>query len=512
MNVSAASLYQIDERGLELRRTYMGMTAAERELLSGMQAWADRNAAAIGTKLAEHTFSHASAGQFLTDYANAKGIRVADLKKGWGGAQAGHFKAIFGEAAKPDGFGVGYFEALLGVGALHSKINLPLKWFLGTYPVFVDLVHEAMVADPPEPARITKRSFGRKSESVDLNVINAAERAIARVFNYDSQAIVEAFYYDTFSSMGVNLKSMGSAGPGRDISDMFAIVRNVMHDTLKGFGASTVDVQEMCENMNRSLSETGQAINELAMSASRVAEGASRQAEVASAGREAVDQATSAASGATELSRSGIDAAMEATASLSEARTRIEEAATAITALAGRSAQVGGIVDAIQDIARQTNLLALNAAIEAARAGERGKGFAVVADEVRQLAERAAQSAADAGELIAGIQGETNDAVELVRDAASRTHAGTEASDRARTTLEEIDGAVGRITLELSGMKNLTSEIADFAEETAASAEEMSATTEQTNASTQEIVMSVEQLSSQSEALSRLTEKLDLAA
>ena len=190
------------------------------------------------------------------------------------------------------------------------------------------------------------------------------------------------------------------------------------------------------------------------MSASRVAEGAARQAEVASTGREAVDQAAR---------RRRRDRLSRAPASTPPWRppprstrpaTRIEEAATAITALASRSAQVGGIVDAIQDIARQTNLLALNAAIEAARAGERGKGFAVVADEVRQLAERAAQSAADAGELIAGIQGETNDAVELVRDAATRTHAGTEASDRARTTLEEIDGAVGRITLELSGMSN----------------------------------------------------------
>ena len=153
---------------------------------------------------------------------------------------------------------------------------------------------------------------------------------------------------------------------------------------------------------------------------------------------------------------------MGATAALNDARTRIEDAATAITALAGRSQQVGGIVEAIQDIARQTNLLALNAAIEAARAGERGRGFAVVADEVRQLAERAAQSAADAGELIAGIQGETDDAVELVRDAADRTQAGTEASDRARATLEEIDGAVGLITLELEGMSRLTSEIADL--------------------------------------------------
>ena len=127
---------------------------------------------------------------------------------------------------------------------------------------------------------------------------------------------------------------------------------------------------------------------------------------------------------------------------------------------------------------------------------------------MRQLAERAAQSAADAGELIAGIQGETDDAVELVREAATRTHAGTEASDRARTSLEEIDGAVGRITLELDGMGRLTSDIAAFAEETAASAEQMSATTQQTNASTQEVVASVDQLSSQSEALSALTQQL----
>src|ERR1700712_1854402 len=201
MNLSAASLYQIDERGLELRRTYMGMTSSERELLGGMQAWADRNAEAIGTALAEHTFSFSSSGQFLKEYAEAKPMRLADLKKGWGGAQAGHFKAIFSEAAKPDGFGVSYFEGLLGVGVLHSKINLPLKWFLGTYPVFLDIVHNAMLADPPEPARVTKRSLGRKSESVDLAVIGAAERAINRVFSYDSQAIVEAFYYDTFASM-----------------------------------------------------------------------------------------------------------------------------------------------------------------------------------------------------------------------------------------------------------------------------------------------------------------------
>ena len=102
MNLSAASIYQIDERGLELRRSYMRMTPAEFELLSGMQDWADRNADAIGKALAEHTFTAGPAGGFLREYANGKGMPVEALKKGWGSAQAGHFKDIFQEAGKPE--------------------------------------------------------------------------------------------------------------------------------------------------------------------------------------------------------------------------------------------------------------------------------------------------------------------------------------------------------------------------------------------------------------------------
>ena len=260
MNSSAASLYQIDERGLELRRAYMGMTAAELELLGGMQAWADRNADAIGAALADHTFGHGHAGQFLTDYANAKGIRVADLKRGWGAAQA---RPLQGHLLR--GRQAGRLRRLLLRGpAGRRRAAQQDQPAAEVVPGHLPRLHG------PRPRRDARRHAGARAgrqaqlraqrpESVDLAVLAAAERAISRVFNYDSQAIVEAFYYDTFTSMGVNLRSMGEAGPGRDISDMFADVRNTMHETLKSFNDSTFVVQEMCSGMNRSLSETGQA-------------------------------------------------------------------------------------------------------------------------------------------------------------------------------------------------------------------------------------------------------------
>ncbi len=133
----------------------MRMTAAEFELLAGMQAWAERNAAAIGQALAEHTFTAGPAGGFLREYANSKGMpRRRRSRRAGAPPRPATSRTSSSRPPSRGGFGVKYFEGLLGVGALHSKINLPLKWFLGTYPVFIDLVHEAMLADVPEPARV----------------------------------------------------------------------------------------------------------------------------------------------------------------------------------------------------------------------------------------------------------------------------------------------------------------------------------------------------------------------
>ncbi|PTV96430.1 methyl-accepting chemotaxis protein [Rhodobacter aestuarii] len=127
-------------------------------------------------------------------------------------------------------------------------------------------------------------------------------------------------------------------------------------------------------------------------------------------------------------------AAQQAEASISTIR-RTEEVMMRIESSSEAITRIIGVID---DIAFQTNLLALNAGVEAARAGESGRGFAVVASEVRALAQRAAESAHEIGELISESSRHVKEGVGAVRESG--------------TAMETVTRSVGSISQQVQAL------------------------------------------------------------
>ncbi|WP_426990874.1 methyl-accepting chemotaxis protein [Cupriavidus sp. 30B13] len=144
------------------------------------------------------------------------------------------------------------------------------------------------------------------------------------------------------------------------------------------------------------------------------------------------------------------------------------------------SAKVAEIVGVIEGIAFQTNILALNAAVEAARAGEQGRGFSVVAAEVRSLAQRSASAAKEIGQLINGSVGQVAHGARQVEDAGR--------------TMDDIVGAVKRVT-------DIMGEIAAASEEQSSGIEQVNRAITQMESVTQQNAALVEEAAAAAESL-----------
>ncbi|MDF0699400.1 HAMP domain-containing methyl-accepting chemotaxis protein [Rhizobium sp. MC63] len=164
-----------------------------------------------------------------------------------------------------------------------------------------------------------------------------------------------------------------------------------------------------------------------------------------------LEEATSALGEMNAKAKDASNHAGKATGMMAETRSSAEHSAAivrdaiaAMQKIEASSAQIGEIVNVIDEIAFQTNLLALNAGVEAARAGEAGKGFAVVAQEVRELALRSANAAKEIRSLISTSSSQVSTGVELV--------------NRTGKALMEIEGQVEQVADLIARIVSVSSE------------------------------------------------------
>jgi methyl-accepting chemotaxis protein len=226
-------------------------------------------------------------------------------------------------------------------------------------------------------------------------------------------------------------------------------------DLVRRVKSSTAEVQIGAEEISRGNTNLSQRTEE---QASSLEETASSMEEMTSTVKQTADNAGQA----NQL-------AMAARQQAEKGGTVVSAAVTAMNGINEASKKIADIIGVIDEIAFQTNLLALNAAVEAARAGEQGRGFAVVATEVRSLAGRSATAAKEIKALI--------------QDSVAKVDEGSRLVDESGKTLEEIVGAVKKVT--------------DIVAEIAAASREQSSGIEQVNRA----VMAMDETTQQNAAL-----------
>lgn len=428
-----AEEYKINEVNLNLRKQFIRFTDKDIKVLKSLAKWVDRIADSVAKEFYDQQFAFSPTRAFFEAHARKKGEELSHLRQRLEQSQAGYFRQVFQEAASGGRYGVDYFERRLHVGQIHNVIDLPQKWYLGSYITYQDLFHKHLVRSYPH------RPFFRAK----------AERAARTVFNMDLQAVVDAFFFDYCSSIGMDLSKVAVTSIEHDLSDYYGPLKSTVRSALEGLA--------------RASESLASGSSQLSASAEQLSSGVQEQASALEETSATLKQITSTVQGnadnAGEASRLAVG-----TGNSSGTTTAV----AAMSGISSSSKKIADIITVIDEIAFQTNLLALNAAVEAARAGEQGRGFAVVAVEVRNLAQRSATAAKEIKSLI-------QDAVERVEEGSDVVKRVAEMIARISTTSSEQAEGVHQVSKAVSQMDQATQSNAAQSEELIATAETMAA-------------------------------------
>ncbi len=158
-----------------------------------MLPWARSIAPTLIKEFYDWQFQFPATRRFFEWQSEKRGTSLASLRDHLEQAQIRYFTEIFEGAANQ--WNTSYFEKRLYVGWLHDKIDLPFKWYIGSYAELQHLL-----------AAHLKNAIQDQGKAI------AIERAVGKVFNYDMQAVGDSFLLNTLESMGLSIDSVVPEG------------------------------------------------------------------------------------------------------------------------------------------------------------------------------------------------------------------------------------------------------------------------------------------------------------
>lgn len=475
ISTNLAEQLHINDQNLRQRKQFLRLSQHEAELLRKYASWAERIASDYAREFYDFQFNFGETRAFFERYAQKKGVSLSQLRVGLEQAQANYLLDIFREAQRGGDFGVEFFQKRLRVGYVHNTIDLPMKWYLGSYGLHIDLlsryIHEAEEIMPPEEGR-------------------ELFQAVVRVFMYDIQAIMDSFIVMLLQDFGLDVNSVRVHSVNHDITDYLGEVRHLFAEAI----GSAINASDEISHASHTLKETTEqaqlAVSQIASAIEQVARATTHQASQIHHAAESTRTLNEGVQTVSKGVEEQAQAVQRANNAIDLVGGKIRATAEKVRAMGEHSQRIGEMIEVVNQIAFQTHLLALNAAIEAARAGEAGRGFAVVAKEVQQLAERSAQSAKDVSNLVNQIRGVVTDAVGAMEQSTQQFE-------------QELVTAVREVSQIVEQYREVARSMASSAEQVRIAMDEVASSGEQTSAAAQEVSASSQELAAQAQEVAR---------
>jgi methyl-accepting chemotaxis protein len=377
----------------------------------------------------------------------------------------------------------------LARGDLSQKITTDSAGAFNQVKVSINATADSLTKLVAEIQQIVEAANkGEFNIKMDLHDKQGYAKTLSELLNQLSNTVDGAFN-DTIN--------VAQALAGGDLTQIVTRdCQGVYNDVKQNLNATVENLQKLVSDVKVSVDSIGTASKEIASGNTDLSQRTEEQASSLEETAASMEELTSTVKQNAESAKQANQLAHNASTIAQKGGSVVQQVVGTMTSINESSRKIVDIISVIDGIAFQTNILALNAAVEAARAGEQGRGFAVVAAEVRNLAQRSAAAAKEIKNLIG--------------DSVEKVEAGTKLVDDAGKTMEEIVGAVKRVTDIMSEISAASNEQSQGIEQVNRAITQMDEVTQQNAALVEEAAAAAESLEEEAQSLTRSVSQFKL--